>query len=39
MRHLPFPAIAIGIFAAIDAIQFKSENRAALSENYKTKRT
>ena len=31
MRHLLFLAIAIGIFAAIDAIQFKGENRAALS--------
>ena len=30
MRHLLFLAVAIGIFAAIDAIQFKGENRAAL---------
>ncbi len=30
MRHLLFLGIAIGIFAAIDAIQFKGENRAAL---------
>ena len=33
MRHLLFLAVAIGIFAAIDAIQFKGENRAALWRN------
>ena len=30
MRHLLFLAVAIGIFAVINAIQFKGESRAAL---------